>query len=95
MYLLYILDTVPGYVSKSRFEESHKKQTKPATLFDMNIWMDPATTLWAVCFCKDFFFNWDSLHAKPNSHYEEGVTRKRSTKKDYSIQEICLERTYS
>ena len=55
MYLLYILDTVPGYVSKSRFEESHKKQTKPATLFDMNIWIDSATTLWAVCFCKDFF----------------------------------------
>ena len=55
MYLLYILDTVRGYVSKSRFEESHKKQTKPATLFDVDIWMDPATTLRAVCFCKDFF----------------------------------------
>ena len=27
------------------------------------------------------FFNWDSLHARLNSHYKHGVTRKRSTKR--------------
>ena len=36
------------------------------------------------------FFNWDSLHARLNSHY-----KARSYKKDYRIQKICLERTYS
>ena len=28
-----------------------------------------------------FFFNWDSLHARLNSHYRHGVTRKRNTKR--------------
>ena len=28
-----------------------------------------------------FFFNWDSLHAKLNSHYEAWSYKKRSTKK--------------
>ena len=41
------------------------------------------------------FFNWDSLHAKLNSHYEAWSYKKKKHKKDYSIQEICLERTYS
>ena len=40
-----------------------------------------------------FFFNWDSLHARLNSHYEAWSYKKRSTKKDYRIQKICLERT--
>ena len=26
-------------------------------------------------------FNWDSLHARLNSHYKAGVTRKRITKR--------------
>ena len=42
-----------------------------------------------------FFFNWDSLHARLNSHYEAWSYKKRSRKKDYRIQKICLERTYS
>ena len=42
-----------------------------------------------------FFFNWDSLHARLNSHYEAWSYKKGSTKKDYRIQKICLERTYS
>ena len=29
----------------------------------------------------DFFFNWDSLHARLNSHYEAWSYKKRSTKK--------------
>ena len=41
-----------------------------------------------------FFFNGDSLYARLKRHYEHGVTWKRSKKKDYSIQEICLERAY-
>ena len=28
-----------------------------------------------------FFFNWDSLHARPNSHYEAWSYKKRSIKK--------------
>ena len=38
-------------------------------------------------FCKTFglqqfyFFNWDSLHASLNSHYEAWIYKKRSTKK--------------
>ena len=28
-----------------------------------------------------FFFNWDSLHARLNSHYEAWSYKKRSTKK--------------
>ena len=27
------------------------------------------------------FFNWDSFHARLNSHYTDGVTRKRNTKR--------------
>ena len=42
-----------------------------------------------------FFLNWDSLHARLNSHYEAWSYKKKKHKKDYSIQEICLERTYS
>ena len=37
-----------------------------------------------VCVCV---FNWDSLHARLN--------KKKKHKKGYSIQEICLERTFS
>ena len=33
---------------------------------------------WKSCF---FFKNWDSLHARLNSHYKAWVTRKTSTKK--------------
>ena len=46
-------------------------------------------------FCFLFFCNWDSLHARLNSHYEAWSSKKRSRKKDYRIQKICLERTYS
>ena len=41
------------------------------------------------------FFNWDSLHARLNSHYEAWSYKEKKHKKDYSIQETCLERTYS
>ena len=43
----------------------------------------------------DFFFNWDSLHARLNSQYEAWSYEKKKHKKDYSIEEICLEKTYS
>ena len=42
-----------------------------------------------------FFFNWDSPHARLNSHYKAWSYKKKSTKKDYRIEKICLERTYS
>ena len=38
---------------------------------------------------------WDSLDARLNSHYEAWSYKKTQHKKDYSIQEICLERIYS
>ena len=41
---------------------------------------------------SDFFFNWYSLHVRLNSHYEVWSYKKKKHKKDYSIQEICLER---
>ena len=41
------------------------------------------------------FFNWDSLHASLNSYHEVWSYKKKKHKKDYSKQEICLERTYS
>ena len=41
------------------------------------------------------FFNWDSLHARLNSHHEAWSYKKKKHKKGYSIHEICLERTYS
>ena len=40
-------------------------------------------------------FNWDSLHTRLNSHYQAWNYKKKKHKKDYSMQEICLERTYS
>ena len=42
-----------------------------------------------------FLFNWHSLHARRNSHYKAWSYKKTKHTKDYSIQEICLERTYS
>ena len=39
--------------------------------------------------------NWDSLDARLNSPYEAWSYTKKEAQKDYSIQEICLERTYS
>ena len=42
-----------------------------------------------------FFLNWDSLHARLNSHYESWSYKKRSTKKDYRIKKLCFEKTYS
>ena len=55
------------------------------------------------CFAKEcaglffiiiIFFNWDSLHARLNSHYKAWNYKKKKHKKDYSIQEICLEPTF-
>ena len=47
-------------------------------------------------YSKEFFFNWDSLHAKLNSHYMVCMEfQEKEAQKDQSIQEICLERTYS
>ena len=42
-----------------------------------------------------FFLNWDSLHARLNSHYEAWSYKKKKHKKDCRIQEICLENIYS
>ena len=42
-------------------------------------------------FC--IFFNWDSLHARLNSHYQVWSWKKKK-KKTKSKQESCLERTY-
>ena len=36
---------------------------------------------WRVGALRVFFFNWDSLHARLNSHYEAWSYKKRSTKK--------------
>ena len=41
------------------------------------------------------FLNWDSLQARVNSHYKAWSYKKKKQQKDYGIQEICLERTYS
>ena len=41
-----------------------------------------------------FFFSWDSLHARLNSHYKAWSYKKKH-KKDYRLQKICLEKTYS
>ena len=44
---------------------------------------------------QSVFFNCDSLHARLNSHYEAMEIQEKEVQKDYSIQEIYLERTYS
>ena len=44
--------------------------------------------------CSEGFFNWDSLHAKLSSHYK-AWNYKNEAQKSQSIQELCLERTYS
>ena len=42
-----------------------------------------------------YFFKLGFLHARLNSHYEAGITKKKKrSKKDLSIQEISLEITY-
>ena len=46
------------------------------------------------CLSSFFFFNWDSLHARLNNHYEAWSYKKKKHKKDYNIQEICVARTY-
>ena len=52
-----------------------------------------STHLVMCCCC---FCNWDSLHARLNSHYEPWSYKKRSTRKYYRIHFcICFERTYS
>ena len=48
----------------------------------------------ALPFLLFFFFNWDSLHARLNSHYKAWSYKKKH-KKDYRLQKICLEKTYS
>ena len=55
--------------------------------------LDLAECLCAVFFL--FFFNWDSLHARLNSHYEARGCKKKKHKQVKIIQEICLERSYS
>ena len=44
---------------------------------------DPVTDLWQQLelASKLFFFNWDSPHARLNSHYEAWSYKKRSTEK--------------
>ena len=34
-----------------------------------------------IYFCNVFFFNWDSLHARLNTHYEACSYKNGSTKK--------------
>ena len=42
-----------------------------------------------------YFFKLGFLHARLNSHYEAGITKKKKeAQKDLSIQEISLETTY-
>ena len=54
MYILYILDTVPQYVSSlSPIKKSNRKRVKPTTFFEMDIPMDPTTKVQGACFCKD------------------------------------------
>ena len=50
-----------------------------------------------INFMPPFFilFNCDWLHARLNSHNEAWSYKKKKHRKSYSIQEICLERTYS
>ena len=35
-----------------------------------------------IIFCPFFFFNWDSLHARLNCHYDAWSYKKRSKKRD-------------
>ena len=42
-----------------------------------------------------FSFNSDSLHARLNSLSEAWIYKKKKHKKDYSLQEICLAKTYT
>ena len=45
-----------------------------------------------------FFFNWDSIHSRLNSHYkalQEKALQEKEAQKDYSILEVSLERTFS
>ena len=44
----------------------------------------------------NYFFNWDSFHARLNSHYKQGVTRKKGTKdtgnlfrKNLQLKDVC------
>ena len=41
------------------------------------------------------FFNWDSLHTRLKQPLQGIELQEKETQKDQSIQEICLERTYS
>ena len=79
--------------AKSFFNDSWVGLVKNAWSFsswDPKIWW---MSVWIELIF--FFFNWDSPHARLNSHYEAWSCKKKSTKKDYRIQKICLERTYS
>ena len=51
----------------------------------------PTILIWTYFLTEGngFFFNWDSLHARLNSLQE------KEAQKDYIIQGIFLERTYS
>ena len=42
-----------------------------------------------------FYFNWDSLHARPEQPLQGMELQEKETQKDQGIQEICLEKTYS
>ena len=59
----------------SRFSHTQKnKILKKWTHFEYNYLQKPTSAL--------FFFNWDSLHARLNSHYEAWSYKKKKHKKD-------------
>ena len=49
----------------------------------------------SILFWFLLFLNWDSLHARLNSHLQGMELQEKEAQKDQSIQEVCLEKTYS
>ena len=45
--------------------------------------------VWAGAPSMFFFLNWDSLHARLNSHYEAWSYKKKSTKKNLQLKGVC------
>ena len=68
-----IWNILPDKLKNANSIEAFKMQIKK--------WKRENCPCWLCKFFSFFFFNWDSLHARPNSHYKAWSYKKRKHKK--------------
>ena len=66
-----------------------------ATASTQSCWGQCADTRWVMAYDHKTFFNWGFTPCKAEQPLKGMELQEKEAQKDYSIQEICLGRTYN